>query len=743
MLLTFGTKSARPVLRTLRAGALEVDVDVSTGAIGRVAFGGTCVFEGIGFLNRCAQWGTVPSIVSEIVASETISESTVRFTARAGDARIEATLAVECDSHANTASLHFDVEATAMAQISTARLGIVVLHSLSASAASPLIVDGGVDHDPPPSFPRLVADQQPFTRFKTLQHTFPTLQQQHHGRCRCDFRDCSGLGYEMEDQRLWSDASLKTYVRPLSEPWPYTVPLGEQVRQGVSVHFEHCAASELEPEKEKTYASQPLQQRGRRRRRMPAIGVGVYDSSHLCMDAVGQRQLHDALAHAAPSALVGFLGEEDLAPRVLERRLNELAELQRSSSSSSSVESEVHLEVALPSPSDDGGDPSAGAAAAAVLAIGRLGDAVDACDGLDIAALTCIPASDLCTSAVDDMFRDEPQALSPFEQRLRRSAWYDTVLAAARGRLPGTKLGGGSLTGFTELARGKPNLSGADFATHSTCAIVHDATDRAVMATTCALPHLARSCRALYPQQGYRVSPSAIALRFDPWSTQGVDRPIVNEWTNRETLRNTDPRHFGRFGAAWAVAYVAACMSEADPDIAPDQIALGDIAGPRGWLVPAAIAHGAVHHLAPAFHVLSWLASCSTCELLNVRIAAAAAGGDDDNEVGPCDRAATMKEQAGEDEVLIAHDVADAATSPCSAIALNGRLLLANTTDEVLVARVYLSAAPAEQRVVELGGAGAATDPRFLSHNAPRTSVENGSAIVLPAYGVVSLDWDS
>ena len=42
-----------------------------------------------------------------------------------------------------------------------------------------------------------------------------------------------GDTFEMEDQRNWSDASYKTYVRPLARPWPYTLPKGEKVPQAV------------------------------------------------------------------------------------------------------------------------------------------------------------------------------------------------------------------------------------------------------------------------------------------------------------------------------------------------------------------------------------------------------------------------------------------------------------------------------------------------------------------------------
>ena len=37
-----------------------------------------------------------------------------------------------------------------------------------------------------------------------------------------------GDTFEMEDQRNWTDASYKTYVRPLALPWPYTLRAGEQ-----------------------------------------------------------------------------------------------------------------------------------------------------------------------------------------------------------------------------------------------------------------------------------------------------------------------------------------------------------------------------------------------------------------------------------------------------------------------------------------------------------------------------------
>jgi hypothetical protein len=51
-------------------------------------------------------------------------------------------------------------------------------------------------------------------------------------------------------------------------------------------------------------------------------------------------------------------------------------------------------------------------------------------------------------------------------------AWY----AAARAAFPGSAIGGGVLTNFTELNRLRPQGAGIDFISHTTTPIVHAAT---------------------------------------------------------------------------------------------------------------------------------------------------------------------------------------------------------------------------------------------------------------------------
>ena len=65
---------------------------------------------------------------------------------------------------------------------------------------------------------------QPFYEIRALTHAvLPGVK----AICRM-----TGDSFEMEDHRNWTDASYKTYVRPLALPWPYVIPAGTAFRAG-------------------------------------------------------------------------------------------------------------------------------------------------------------------------------------------------------------------------------------------------------------------------------------------------------------------------------------------------------------------------------------------------------------------------------------------------------------------------------------------------------------------------------
>ena len=107
----------------------------------------------------------------------------------------------------------------------TNRCGFVVLHPAAAAGAAATIehVDGSREAT---AFPELIDPWRPFVAIREITHRAGGLDV----TCRLE-----GEEFEMEDQRNWSDASFKTYGRPLELPWPFVLPAGEPVAQSVTV----------------------------------------------------------------------------------------------------------------------------------------------------------------------------------------------------------------------------------------------------------------------------------------------------------------------------------------------------------------------------------------------------------------------------------------------------------------------------------------------------------------------------
>ena len=77
---------------------------------------------------------------------------------------------------------------------------------------------------------------QPFKDIRAIQHRVTAGI-----TARCVL---NGDVFEMEDQRNWSDASYKTYVRPLSLPWPYVMEQGVTNRQSVELTIKRTPGSQ-------------------------------------------------------------------------------------------------------------------------------------------------------------------------------------------------------------------------------------------------------------------------------------------------------------------------------------------------------------------------------------------------------------------------------------------------------------------------------------------------------------------
>ncbi len=217
--IVFGTTDAPPPPKTLRAGALTFEV--GQGSMARVAFDGVEIVRGIDAPIRDADWATLPRQILHETAEARGETAVYSCTFRAGD--FDGVLKVLAEA-AGTCSLTASIELTARAPVKVNRAGFIVLHPLAGVVGAPLRIthsDGTVEDL---RFPDRISPGQP---------AFDIARMSHEVRGVAVDAAFTGEIFEMEDQRNWSDASFKTYCRPLGAPRPFAVARGEVVRQEI------------------------------------------------------------------------------------------------------------------------------------------------------------------------------------------------------------------------------------------------------------------------------------------------------------------------------------------------------------------------------------------------------------------------------------------------------------------------------------------------------------------------------
>ncbi|MGH6930976.1 MAG: hypothetical protein ACREEE_00930, partial [Dongiaceae bacterium] len=381
----------------------------------------------------------------------------------------------------------------------TCRTGFVILHPLSGVVGKAMKVehvDGTIEQATMPD--RIVSDQ-PFLLVRAMTHEpMPGVTAQ----IRME-----GDSWETEDHRNWTDASFKTYCRPLALPWPYTIPAGCEVRHSVMLAFsDKLPAAPARPGGAVTL------QLGHIGGQMPRVGLSVLPE--------------DAARAVAAAKLVRQAGPRHLNCRVdlqsqeWEKTIPQYRDL------SSAIGAETILEVIIRG--EGAPSPELRAVAAAVEKA-----------GLRPTAIVVTPAADL---------KSYPPGV-PYPENV--PSWTD-IAAAARQLFPSVRLGGGMLSNFTELNRKRPPKGVFDFTTHATSALIHAADDRSVMETLESVGHIIRSTRAIIGETPYRIGPSHIGNSFNPYGAAFTENPQ----NQRVTMARVEPRHRGLFGAAWHLGYI-------------------------------------------------------------------------------------------------------------------------------------------------------------------------------------------
>jgi hypothetical protein len=467
-------------------------------------------------------------------------------------------------------SLEFIGVATPKTDFLTARTGFVVLHPLKGVVGHALEVehsDGTVEKS---KFPEQVNPIQPFLLIRSLTHeVMPGLK----ASVRME-----GDAWEMEDHRNWSDASFKTYVRPLALPWPYTLKAGEAVKQSVTLTLSGQAPK---TGKGRAAGQVAVEVGAATRQSMPLIGLGV--PAEEIEHAVKRL---DLLKLAAPQLLICQFDARQKHGKTQLYGYRLLCE---------QTGAQCELEIVVES-------------------VDRFAQELDSVaslvreSGLRLSAVAVCPVGDL-----KSVLPGGPRPPAPP---------LEALYQAARAAFPGVKLGGGMFSFFTELNRKHPPAHLLDFVHNSTCPIVHAADDRSVMETHEALPFQVATARTYIGKADYRIGPSAIGCRDNPHGKTFTPNPN-NE---RICLVKMDPRQRGLFGAAWSLGYIAA--------FAPtgvETVCLGAPTGPLGVIYRKTdyrqpwydnLAAASVY---PAFHVLAGLTRSGGAKLVTTASSDAAA----------------------------------------------------------------------------------------------------------------------
>jgi hypothetical protein len=561
LIIRYGTSEPPAAGRHFECGRFSFVLE--DGAVRWLKWDDREILRGIAFLLRDRDWGTPPADLDDISIETKSGRLSIRTQGRiACDGQIftfSSTIRADPDG-----TFAFTTEGQSSGPILTNRCGLVILHPADFAGLDLEIghCDGSRQTT---QFPRLISPGQPAFNIRTLSYR-PTGGPDVRCHIEAALPSQENAPCEMEDQRNWSDASFKTYVGSLLDPWPYRLQPDFRLRQHIEIVVVETAAPSV-----KSAVDTKLSFGAGEAGRMPPIGIGFGVEQPPCHGAAVQ-----ALEALSPQTFV-LIGRSDAAD--FETRSAEVARL------AARCDAAIELQLILPPTREP--LPDLQFVAAILHRAGVSPKSVMVC-----------PDALLKSYQPGGAWPDLP----PLEDYYR----------AAKAAFPDSEIGGGMVTFFTELNRKRPTGAGIDYITHSTSPIIHAADDDSVMETLQSLPAMARTVAALWPRLRYRVGPASIALRSNPYGASCVANPD----RGRLPLTDRDPRQSGLFAAAWSVGYATALAG-----FELDGLSLHDLTGPLGILSTEQdrelwTGFAPESRVRPVFHVMRALSAATSSAVL-------------------------------------------------------------------------------------------------------------------------------
>lgn len=554
----FGTEEPVEAPIILKAGPLSAEFEA--GNLRYIRFHGVEMIRAVSYIVRDRNWGTYNPKISNLKIITGSDKFHVSYVAEAGDAtqNMRYSAVITGDS---TGALRFEGNAEAINDFVTNRTGFVVLHPIEGVAGHHAMIEHIDGRHVDTMFPELIDPIQPMMELRAITHHFGQG-----AKVRCLME---GDTFEMEDQRNWTDASYKTYVRPLALPWPYTLSKGTKFSQAVSLSVEGRPSLGGKGTDARIHVSVTPG-----KVKAPTLGFGLDPDN--CESVLAHIDLARPLA---PHHLICHYDP---------RRGHSAETLKQQLAIARELSAEPWLEAVIARV--EGWQDEVSALGSVVGALGN-----------SFPVVMLSPASDLKCTLPGTTWPPCPPAKDLFLH--------------ARACFPKVKLAGGMFSYFTELNRKRPPLDVMDLVSFTTSALVHAGDDRSVTESLEALPHVARSVCAIVGDTPYAVGPSAIGMRDNPYGAKTIDNPE----SIRQAMNRNDPRQQSLLGAAWNVGYFAHFAQGG-----ARSIALGGITGPFGLLSKSQNWKQAWFDqnrgLYPAYHVMRILSSFADANLCEVAI---------------------------------------------------------------------------------------------------------------------------
>lgn len=184
---------------------------------------------------RDHNWETIkPEIIDEkIQQTEAGFQVDFRVKYKKGNINFEAEYIISGTEN----QLIFEMKGKAKSTFMTNRVGFCALHPIKECSGKTCTVFHPVGATEKTVFPELISPVQPMMNISALE-----WEPASGISTKLSF---SGDVFEMEDQRNWTDASYKTYCRPLGLPFPFEIKKGERVLQKIVLEIQGELRNEI------------------------------------------------------------------------------------------------------------------------------------------------------------------------------------------------------------------------------------------------------------------------------------------------------------------------------------------------------------------------------------------------------------------------------------------------------------------------------------------------------------------